>query len=234
MSNDISIMKELQYLWTNVLARGKEIERSVNSKRIYAEKLDNSRKLLQNMETGHRNLKIEIKNAELKLAETEGKLSKLDGQFAMLRTEREIEAHNHEVSELKDLMDDIETDLIDKMEESDRFDGEIETAKRECDELEKQVFSDLKLLDDKIQSLEKEKSGFEIKFDEKSAELSPSVSSRFLKLIKSKDGVAIAEVNGEICGHCNFQLPSTVVSAAKKNEIVNCTNCGRYIYFIQG
>jgi predicted nucleic acid-binding Zn-ribbon protein len=55
--------------------------------------------------------------------------------------------------------------------------------------------------------------------------------SKFVKMISSRDGKGVARVEGEICGSCNFKIPSFLaIEASKDDKVVNCTNCGKYIY----
>ncbi len=230
MSKDIPVMKELQYLRNNILDREAGIERSMSSKETYGKNLKKLEQELLLHENKLKSLKGEVKELELQLREVEEKATKLEGQFAQLKSQREIDAHNRELVELKSQSDGIETELIDKMENQDSLEAKISNIAKELEEKRVQVGGDMKLLDEKIEKLDGEKGELESQFEEQSEKLSPSVKSRFLKLIKSKDGIAIAQASGEICGHCNCQIPSSLASSINKGELSNCTNCGRYLY----
>ncbi len=230
MSKDLPVMKELQYLWKNILDRNGNIDRSISSKKIYEAQVTKVEQELLAQEGELKKVKSLAKNLDLELNEIEEKISKLEGQFSRLRSEREIDAHNKEVSELKFGADKLETELLDKMESQENLEGKIADLNKELEDKRVQVALDIKLLNEKIDELEKEKKNFELEFEKKSEKLSSSSRSRFLKLIKSKDGIAIAELSGEICGHCNFQIPSSLASSVNKGELENCSNCGRYLY----
>jgi predicted nucleic acid-binding Zn-ribbon protein len=86
-------------------------------------------------------------------------------------------------------------------------------------------------LNKKIAECQKESESYRNKFSELLENISPVNKAKFSKLINSKDGVAIAKLNGEICSRCNFSVPSSIaVSASSRKKIEVCTNCGRFIY----
>jgi len=64
------------------------------------------------------------------------------------------------------------------------------------------------------------------------AELQPKVRARFLRLLESKRGTAIAEVVEGSCSLCHFALrPHLQQRVRRVHEIITCEHCHRILYF---
>jgi len=231
MNKDISLMIELQKYWDSVLQ-----ERNISTKnQASIVRINNDIKIkskeTNDLEDEIKNLKIKVNQNEVGLSEAEDHLKKLEIKKDAVKTEKEVNAVEHEFIKARSDKEKFEENLIslyDKIEAKEKLYVSIKT---ELDELGKKSATDIAELDKTIiksQNLEKENKQ---KFEDKVPELSPNIKSRFLKFINSQNGKGIARIEGEICGACNFQIPFNLIQdLSKDNNIVTCTNCGRYIY----
>lgn len=231
MNNDISIMIELQHHWSSVVKIEAEKSRCGKSISTWETHLKNDRALYAKKENLLKSLHKKLKDSEGALADIESRLKKAEQRKDLLKSGREVEAHESEIIRLENEKERIEQEVLDFMEKSEASESELESLNEKLDETVKQTDSDIKSLNSKIEMLNKEISEVKNKFDLLAESLSPQIKSRFLKLLHSKDGIAIALLNGEICSHCNFQVPSSLATAVSKRESAEiCTNCGRFIY----
>lgn len=174
--------------------------------------------------------KLSLKKSELTLDEIETKIEKLEQRRDSLKSEREVDAQNKELGRLKEEKDVLEVEILEMFDVIDGSEAELNKLKSELEESKITVASDVSNLNEKIVKLEAESNENRESFDKISDTLSSQHRSRFLKLIKSKDGIAVAALNGEICSHCNFIVPSSIALSVKSGELHTCTNCGRFIY----
>ncbi|HON16582.1 MAG TPA: C4-type zinc ribbon domain-containing protein [Spirochaetota bacterium] len=231
MNEEIKIMIELQHYWDNVMLCESEISRFNKSIQIWNKNREDLKNELQKKEALIKSQKLKSKEAESTLKEIEEKIKKLQQKKDSLKSEREIEAYQKELEKISADKDNCENFVLELMDRIDSLEDEISQLKIEWDETDKQVSNDIELIKSKIILEEKKLAESKESFYALVEKLSPQSKTRFLKLIGSKDGKAIAKLNGEICGHCNFQIPSSLAAEAAKGEkIVSCTNCGRFIY----
>jgi hypothetical protein len=168
---------------------------------------------------------------ELDLEEIDLKINKIEQRKSQLKSEREIDAQNHELIIQNDVKDKLEGTILDMLDNLEKLELILNDYKNELTQAEKQTKEDIEGLNRKIEENQKESEIFKNKYNELLPSLSPSSKSRFSKLISSKDGVAIAQLNGETCTRCNFQVPASIaVSASSRKNPEVCTNCGRFIY----
>lgn len=231
MNSEIGIMIELQHFWNIVMKCESEVERSKKSIKIWENRIKDLFSELTSAESNMKNLKLNLKKNELALEEADEKKKRLELRLNQLKSEREIEAQNNEIAVTNEIKDKLESDIIEILEQLEKGETVLENLKNEFSGSDQQIKTDIDSLRKKIIESENESGIYKEKFNTLLAELSPNIKSRFAKLINSKDGIAIAKLNGEICSRCNFQIPSSLaVSATSGNSIETCTNCGRFIY----
>jgi predicted nucleic acid-binding Zn-ribbon protein len=231
MNKDIATMLELQEYWDIILDSKDQVSRKEKSIKYWKDELAELQKNEEKLNNAIKENKNSIKTLELELSESEEKIKKLNERKTNIHNERELQAVTNELNLLNENRDTIEEKLIQLMDEQAENEKFLTDLTAELQEKNKQVDADTLKLQNEIRELEAVISHNDEKFNNKSGELSASVKSKFLKLIKSKEGKAIAEINGEICGFCNFTIPAFLaVEAGKEDAVSVCTNCGRYIF----
>lgn len=231
MNNEINTMIELQHYWDIVMLKEAEIERYKKSIQVWEKRLSDLKDLLNKKDTLLKNTRLKSKQSELNLEEIDVKIAKIEQRKNNIKSERELEAQNNELKNLRDEKDALEGTVLDLMDKIENSESEIAVLQKELKESDVQIDADVRTLKDKIAGCEKDAESNRAKFNELLNDLAPSTKTKFSKLINSKDGIAIARLNGEICSRCNFQVPSAVATSVAKRESLNtCTNCGRFIY----
>ena len=231
MQNEINIMIELQHLWDNVMKFETEIGRCNKSIKIWQDRLKEISTKITQTELKLKNHRLNLKKNELDLEEIENRIGKIEQRKDQLKSEREIIAQNNELIRLNDTKEKLEGVILELLENVEKTEKLSADLNNEFSETDKQVKSDIEELNKKISKYKKESESYRNKFSELIESLSPTNKAKFSKLVNSKDGVAIAKLNGETCSRCNFEVPSSLaVSASSHKKIEVCTNCGRFIY----
>jgi len=223
-------MLDLQELWDSVMKLEGEIERSRKSIKLWESRNKELESGTAKADAEYKNISLKIKQDELELSAIESKIEKSESRRNMLKSERELDALDSELAKLKSDRDSLETSIFTMMEKSDGLKVKLDSLKSELAESNVQTVNDIEGLNKKIINLTGQADSERHKFSGLKDSLSPSVKSRFEKLINSKDGIAIAKLNGETCTHCNCLVPSSVASGLQKNSYATCTNCGRFLY----
>ncbi len=231
MNQDINTMIELQHLWDNVLKGREDVRRGAFALAAWEKRVQEAGDSVAKKEQDIRNLKAEIKTKELDLALRDEQMKKLEARRGSLRSEKEVTALEHELDAVKSDRGNLEEFLIEKMDVLQASENDIIILQKEFDEVSRQYKLDKMGLEKVIAEAEQYAEANSLLFKELLARLSPQYQSKFSKIINSKDGKAIVKLDGENCSGCNFKIPSHLaVEAAKNDKIVNCTNCGRFVY----
>ncbi|MCP4132901.1 MAG: hypothetical protein GY754_18195 [bacterium] len=231
MNRDIKIMVELQRYWGYILKAQADIERSKKSIVFWQGELTEKNKEVSLLADEIKQLKIRSKQNETDLDEIDGTVSKLEERRLLVKSERELEALNHELEKAQSQQGELEESVILSMDELEEKEGIYSGLIPELAEKEKQVESDIIDLKDKIKGFEAAIAENMDKFESLANNLPSAIKTRFVKTLKAKGCKGVAEVNNSTCGNCNFQIPPDLVREAARNEsATTCTNCGGYIY----
>ncbi len=231
MNKDIKTMLELQSLWDKILESESIIQRTRNSIEFWENKVDLSKKEISSSGEMLKRLKNDSKSGELNLLEIDSKIKKLDSQQYSLKNAKEIDALSNELSALKSEKNNLEESVIALLDNVENLEKKQHILTEELYDLEKQSNSDIKVLEIKINEHTKNINEIKAEFDSIIKSLAPQYFQRFQKLLGSKGGKAIVLVNNEVCAGCNYSIPASIANdTANDAKVVNCTNCGRFLY----
>ncbi len=231
MNREIEIMIELQDYWHSVLRRQADIERSGKSILSLNEELESRSNAVLSLEDEVKNEKSRLKQGELDLSERDEHYKRLEDRKLMIKTEKEMKALDGELQRVNEERDSLENEIIDLLDELERNERELTEMRSDLDNFSKKVNSDVERIQSEIEQFRLQVSENQKKFDQLLPELSSGVRKRFKKLIESGSGEAIAALEDKNCGGCHFRLPEhELLDASRDDKIINCTNCGRFVY----
>ena len=231
IKEQIGLLIDLQALDTQIYALDRE--RSAMPGRLKS--IDD---MLESKKTGIKQAEENLKGVQLKLKEKEGSLQqkeeqvkKLQGQLYTLKTNKEYSTMLTEIEGIKADNSLIEEDIL-------KFMDEIELARKKISE-EKELFKaeelkaqkDKEEIDLKTKEIEAALSGLNEKRNGIAPNIEKQVISRYEKILKNKDGLAIVPVENGSCGGCHMSLPPQVISDVKlREDIIICGSCLRILY----
>jgi predicted nucleic acid-binding Zn-ribbon protein len=173
------------------------------------------------------------REVERDLAAVQSRLSKFKNQLMEVKTNKEYQAMQKEMSVAEQEISDFETRMLERMEEADGLAIELKTAQaalaaeqaeitreRQALELERgTVADDLKKVgEDRART---------------TALLSAEALALFERLAQSRRGLAMAEARDGLCTVCHVRLRPQVFNEARRNAgIVQCDSCTRILYFV--
>lgn len=224
-------MVEMQQYWDRVLSSRNAIDKIISSVKALEKDLAAARAAYETMNKKAKELKNAVKQDELTLTEMSGKIAKLEDRKKIIHTEKELHAVEKEIDVTRFDIGTLEEKTLAMIDDLDLKEKELGDLKNEIEGKEKILEDEKRKTASEMtvhEGIVKENTG---KFEELQEQLPSMYRSKFLKMISSREGKAIARVEGEICVFCNFKIPSFLaIDASKDEKVVNCTNCGKYIY----
>lgn len=231
MNSNIIIMIELQKYWDAVTSSRSGIEKAMGVLKAIEKDLTAMKTSLNSLGGIIKERKTSLKQQELELADMAIRINKLGDRKRNIQTERELKAIDKEIEVLKFDTSSLEEKTIVLIDELDQKEKEYVQMEKEVLNHEEKFNSEKPAVVMEISRLDEIIKNNEASFNALTGKLSPAHRSKFVKIIGSRDGKAIAKVEGEICGFCNRKIPASLaIDASKDDKIVNCSNCGKYIY----
>ncbi len=178
-----------------------------------------------------RKRKIEIED-ELEL-ETE-RMKKSQQKMSAVQNNREYQALNKEIEEIKKANKTREDELLDLLEEIKKLEEavaegemELEADRKEAAAEEKHINEIAQGLDRKIKELDKEAEAV-------AAEVKPDLLARYRFLAERRQGLVVAAVTDAVCSACNMNIPPQMYNELLRDErMMTCPSCQRLIYALK-
>ncbi len=129
-------------------------------------------------------------------------------------------------------LEDEQLELMEQFEEAQKAIGaaekEAKAAKDLADEKVKDLGDRETKLKEELESLLSERQGLTENVDSQ-------VLSKYERLLKFKGENSVVGVDRGICAGCHVKLPVQImITCRAQKEVVNCSNCGRIVYFADG
>ncbi len=181
--------------------------------------------------TDLRKRKIEIED-ELEL-ETE-RMKKSQQKMSAVQNNREYQALNKEIEEIKKANKTREDELLELMEEMKKLEESIAEGEKELDVDRKEAAAEEKHINEIAASLDKKISDLNTEAEAVTSEVKPDLLARYRFLADKRQGLVIAAVSDGVCSACNMNIPPQMFNELLRDErIMTCPSCQRLIYALK-
>jgi len=235
MKDLIRLLIQLQNLDSHILEKRAFIEKVPGRVHDVDEPLKLAKQDLEKMKQKTESLAKKKREKEQSLEEVNGKIAKMRARVSDIKTNKEYQAHLKEIEALEKEVSRVEEEILVGMEELDvgmKRQREKEQVLNE--ELAKmEVFK--KQLDEEVR--EREKSLDSLKEDRSGvvSQLGPETYNLYRSLMQKGAGRAVTKAEDEICLGCNMNIPPQLFVEIRKNEeIIQCPQCRRILYYPEG
>ena len=174
---------------------------------------------------------VRLKRLELDAGTRRTTIQRLKLQQFETRKNDEYQAIGHEITRYEKDVDDLETRELELMEEIDVARGALKSAQAARAHDRKLVAEDLAAIAQRRERLESECREVATERETLASHVPEAVLPLYQRLMKSKNGLAVAPMRDATCGGCHMKLiASTVVAVQSAREITRCEDCGRILY----
>lgn len=160
-----------------------------------------------------------------------GQLERSREKLSRSRNERESNAAQREIEELRKLQRDRE-------EEAKKLSTLVDAAKKSVEELEAQLKSVVDELTEKEAPISSHLGGVKEERETKAVERAalaakvPSLTLRRYEQVRQKKGTGIAKAVDGICQACHISIPPMLLQKLMRSEVLEqCPNCRRILYY---
>lgn len=177
--------------------------------------------------------KVRLKEIEDLTSSQRQRVRKLEHEAGEARADAALHvAFQHEIRTLKRDIGEAEEEglaLLTEIEKLGEERGVLQVAVAELEQEFAQyaanVDKEAKETMDRAQAMERERK------KRGTSELAPDILGQYEKLLASREGQAIAELDGRVCQGCYVSVPNNIyVRLARRTELVPCPSCGRILF----
>jgi uncharacterized protein len=173
------------------------------------------------------------RDIERDLAAVQARLSKFKNQLMEVKTNKEYQAMQKEMSVAEQQISDQETRLLERMEEADVLAAELEAAENALRTEQVEIERARQSLDAERDEVARELDRTGEERSRVAARVSREALDIFDRIARGRKGVAMAEARDGLCTVCHVRLRPQVFNDARRNEtIIQCESCSRILYFV--
>lgn len=174
---------------------------------------------------------LKLKKLELDAGTRKTTIARLKTQQFETRKNEEFQALGHEITRYEKELDDLETRELEVMEEMDAARAAQQRAEQALAKTKGIVNEDLAAISERGERLRATVAEVKAERDTLAAAAPADHIPLYERLMKTKNGLAIAAMHEGKCGGCHMKLiASTVVAVQSAREIARCEDCGRILY----
>jgi hypothetical protein len=170
---------------------------------------------------------------EKDLAVVQGRLSKYKNQLMEVKTNKEYQAMQKEMSVAEEEVSALETRMLERMVEADGFAAELKTTEAALKGEQAESTRGLQQLETERGELER---ALQKTTDERhtlTAQISKDALAVFDRVAHGRKGLAIAEARDGLCTVCHVRLRPQIFNEIRRNDsLIQCDSCTRILYYV--
>lgn len=234
MNLELEKLIELQKTDTNLRRLKKAIETSDERRAELEQEFERHAFEIRDIQNQAESAKTERADLERQISEAKTHLERAERNLKHSQNQKEYEAAMREADTLQKQIAALETEVIEKMTTVEEVEKVLEERADEISSLEG---DHQKVVADFSAQLAADKTEYE-KALKKRTEVLKTVPANMANVydrlaMRSRDGIAVAEVKNNSCSACFMQLrPQMMVEIKTSTRIITCESCTRILYII--
>jgi len=186
---------------------------------------------MKELEAKIKGIQVKRKEKEIDLEAREGVIKKLQTQLYQVKTNKEYTAIQQEIERAKADKSNVEDEIIKLFDEVDKENQDLGREKDALKVEEEKLNQEKSRLLKEAKEREGELAGLSQQRKALAEKIDKGLLGKYEKILKSKDGLALAAVKGDACQGCYRVMPPQVINEIRmKKELIYCGNCARILY----
>jgi uncharacterized protein len=170
---------------------------------------------------------------EKDLAAVQARLSKFKNQLMEVKTNKEYQAMQKEISVAEEEVSSQETRMLECMEDADGLAVELKAAEAALKADTAEVARELQQLDAERADIEQQLQQTLQERQALAAQVSRDALAVFERVAHGRKGLAVAEARDGLCTVCHVRLRPQVFNEVRRNDnLIQCDSCTRILYFV--
>ena len=231
MQDEVRALLVLQDRDRRLLAILKDLERLPQDELRAKAKLAGNEGAVAKAHQAMLDCELKVKKIELDAETRRTTIKRLKAQQFETRKNEEFVALGHEIVRYEKDLDEFETRELEAMEDVDGFRKNFKTTELALAIAKASVEADLATISERKKRISQEREEVALERESLATKAPEAILPLYQRLMKTKDGMAVAAMQDGKCGGCHMKLiASTVMKVHAAKEIAQCEDCGRILY----
>jgi hypothetical protein len=166
-----------------------------------------------------------------RIEELSEKIKKYKDQLYLVTTNREYDALTSEIEYNEEAIKSAEDQVLQSEEENERLKEAHERTGKNVEEMKAKLEQAKGSLAETQQETEEEKTGLEKEREVLLGQIPRNYLRTYERVRSARNGLAVVPLIRDACSGCqNRVIPQKRVDIYKKNQVITCDYCGRFLY----
>jgi predicted nucleic acid-binding Zn-ribbon protein len=230
--SELEKLIDLQITDTNIRRLKKSIETAEERRATIEQEFEQHAFSIREIQNKRDAFQAQRADFEKQITDNKTYLERADRNLKHAQNSKEYETAMRETDALQKQISALETQDLEKIEEIEGVEKELEERAEEINNLEANRDAALKTFDEEIAKNKKEFDSETKKRETVFVTLPTQLAGVYNRLAqRSRDGIAVAAVLKGACSACFMSLrPQMQVNVRKGDEIITCESCSRILY----
>ncbi|CCK80515.1 zinc ribbon domain-containing protein [Desulfobacula toluolica] len=171
------------------------------------------------------------RDIEMEIQIIDERIVKSNEKLRMVKTNKEYQLFLREVDDNKKRKDALETELLEHLDEKEKMEKIVQENENEYKLLKDQIDAEQNDIDKKSIDDRELLDEYLDRQEEIGKSLDPSLMNRFAKISKMNGGLAVVNVENEVCMGCFMNVPPQLyIEVQRGNSLISCPQCSRILY----
>ncbi len=198
-----------------------------------SEEVADARRTVGDRQEALRAAEHEFKEREFRTEELRRKIEPIERRLyeGSVRNPKELEDLQQDIDSLKRRRSELDDEALEAMEAVDAAQRALDEARRALQELEAGHKAEQEELGRRQEGLEREIAALEARRSEQAMAVNANLMRLYERLAPTRQGRAVAKVEGGACQGCRISLPMNLLQRARtSSDVVQCSSCERILY----
>lgn len=196
---------------------------------------DSSRAAAEEARQRMLHLESDRKKLELEVIARQQQIERYSLQQFQTKKNEEYKALSHEIDTCKAAIGQLEDQQLVLMEQGEQAHRDAAEAARAAQERKQETERQVAVLDEREANLRKNHDELASSRAQLAGAVDPGLLERYERLRRTKGDRVLVNIEHSACGGCHMKLPAQVVLTCRAaQEIAQCPNCGRILFFTSG
>ncbi|HTV54686.1 MAG TPA: C4-type zinc ribbon domain-containing protein [Terriglobia bacterium] len=176
----------------------------------------------------------ERRQLEADIQEIRAKIAKHKEQLYQVKTNEQYRAMLREIEVEEGNIRKIEDRILEKMVEGEQIDQTIREATARLESEKKRVEAEVIQLESDRREADRQRDEGEVRRKILVETLNKAIYAQYEKLLRARNGVALAQVRDGFCAGCHVRLrPQAYNDVRTKDGLLTCETCSRILYYVE-
>jgi uncharacterized protein len=196
--------------------------------------LDEFIRATEEQKTRHAANQKERRQLEGDIQEIRSKIARHKDQLYQVKTNDQYRAMLKEIEAEEANIQKVEDRILEKMLEAEQIDQTIRESTARLDSERKRVDAEVARLESERKEAEHQRDQAEARRTSLVEALSKATYLQYEKLLKARNGMALAQVRDGFCGGCHVRLrPQAYNDVRTRDGLLSCETCSRILYYVE-